>query len=224
MDNNTVLYNTKCNHAMLPRERLSAYGANVLSDTDLLTVILGSGIKGASVYVIAQKVLQLLDDSNNEVSLAHLLQIKGLGKAKALAILSVLELGRRIFIPRKRKVSSPKDILPLLAHYADREQECFLAFSLNGASEIIAQEIISIGLLNKTLVHSREIFRQAIVHRAAKMIIAHNHPSGNINPSVEDISVTKQLIEAGELIDIQILDHIIFSTDEHFSFLSNDMM
>lgn len=224
METKTILYNTKCKTTMLPRERLSAYGVDVLSDTDLISVILGSGIQGASVHDIAKKVMCLLDTSNNVLNLEDLLTIKGLGKAKALAILSILELGRRVFVPRKRKIISPDDMLPLLTHYADREQECFFTFSLNGASEIIAQEIISVGLLNKTLVHSREIFRQAIVHRAAKIIMAHNHPSGNVIPSVEDITITKKLVQVGDLLDIQVLDHIIFSSSDHFSFLNHNLM
>lgn len=219
----TIQYKPYANGSM-PREKIQSSGIHSISDEELITVLLGSGVKGNPVYEIAHEIVSLLDEKDNNIALEDLLAIKGLGKAKALAIISTLELGRRIFQPRKRKVTSPHDLLPLLAHYADREQECFLSFSLNGANEVIVQHVVSVGLLNKTLIHPREIFRKAIIHNAASIIVAHNHPSGNISPSDEDLAVTKKIVSAGNMLDIQVLDHIIFTDKAHFSFLGNKLM
>lgn len=217
--NDTIKYNLdRIDNLLQPRERMILNGAITLSDQELLTVLLGSGIKGHPVHKIAEKILKLLDKLNQEVVLQDLLNIVGLGNAKALTILAALELGRRIFIPRRWKIQSPQNILPLLAHYSDREQEHFIVCTLNGAHEIISNKVVSVGLLNRTLVHPREVFRVALMDHAASIILAHNHPSGNVTPSKDDVFVTKKLVAAGKIFDIAVLDHIIFCNDNHFSF------
>ena len=216
-------YPTHHNHILKPRERMTTYGANALSDQELLSVILGSGIKGSPVHHIAKKLLIYLD-THKDIELEEILAIQGLGQAKALSILASLELGRRIFTPRKWKIQSPKDILPLLTHYTDRDQEHFIVFTLNGANEVITHRVVSIGLLNRTLIHPREVFRNALIDKAATIIIAHNHPSGNVAPSKEDIAVTENLVAAGKILDVLILDHIVFSAHAHLSFYEENLL
>lgn len=214
-----LLYKLRSIDLTNPREFMMDNGADTLSDTELLSVILGSGVKGSPVHVIAQKIIKKIEKDQENVVIEDLLGIPGLGQAKALGILAVIELGRRIFVPRKWKICSPSDLLPLLSHYSDRDQEHFIVYSLNGANEIISYKVISVGLLNRTLVHPREVFKCAINHGAAAIIVAHNHPSGNVSPSKEDITVTKNLVKSGKILDIRVLDHIVFSVNIYFSFL-----
>ena len=201
-----------------PRERLSAMGPAYLSDKELLAVLIGSGIKGQGVGALAEEVLRLLDVTNYKTDFRTLSQITGLGPARAALISAALEFCRRIFCPGYYKISFPQDVLPIVRHYAERKQEHFLCLSLNGAQEVIANRIISIGLLNKTIVHPREVFAGPITDRAASIICAHNHPSGNVLPSHEDRDVTFMLKKAGKLLGIRLLDHVIFSEKDYFSF------
>ena len=118
-------------------------------------------------------------------------------------------------------ISFPPDVLPLIRHYADRKQEHFLCISLNGAKEVIATRTVSVGLVNKTQVHPREVFADPITDRASAVIVAHNHPSGALTPSKEDFEVTRQLKKAGETLGIRLLDHIIFNHNSYYNFLEN---
>ena len=122
-------------------------------------------------------------------------------------------------MPEGIKIETPVDVLPLVRHYGDRRQEHFLCISLNGANEVITTRIVSVGLVNKTQVHPREVFAEPITDRASAVILAHNHPSGNLAPSKEDLQITQQLKEAGETLGITVLDHIIFGQKGHYSFL-----
>lgn len=211
--------------SLLPREKLVKSGLHSLSDVELLTILLGSGVKGNSIFSISRELLQILDSkTSSEINLKELMNIPGLGKAKAMCILSALEIGRRRFIPRKWQIKSPLEVLPLLVHYSDRNQECFIVITLNGANEVLSKHVISIGLLNRTLVHPREVFTVAVRDHAASIILAHNHPSGNVNPSAEDKEVTRILVEAGQILDIIVLDHIIFYTTEFFSFYGEGIL
>ena len=201
-----------------PRERLSAFGPTYLTDKELLAVLIGSGIKGKGVNSLAEEVLHLLDITNYKTDFRTLKQVSGLGPARAALISAALEFCRRIFRPGFYKISFPRDILPIVRHYAERKQEHFLCLSLNGAQEVIANRIVSIGLLNKTVVHPREVFAGPITDRAASIICAHNHPSGNVLPSHEDRDVTFMLKKSGKILGIRLLDHVIFSEKEYFSF------
>ena len=120
------------------------------------------------------------------------------------------------------KISFPADVLPLIMNYADRKQEHFLSVSINGANEVIATRVVSVGLANKSQVHPREVFADAITDRASAVIIAHNHPSGPLAPSKEDVEVTKRLKAAGELLGIKLLDHMIFNTKGYYSLLETE--
>jgi len=153
---------------------------------------------------------------------ADLQRLEGVGPAKATVIAAALEFARRRIRPEGLKVKTPMDVLPLLRHYADRKQEHFLCISLNGANEVIKTRVVSVGLVNKTQVHPREVFADPITDRASAVILAHNHPSSDLTPSKEDVLITRQLKEAGETLGITLLDHIIFSQKGHYSFLENN--
>jgi len=192
-------------------EKLQA-GSGLLSNKELLEYL---GVKGAH-----EQVLAVMERPSFEAFMST----PGIGKASAMKLLAALELGQRFAIPRKTRIFSPGDIAPLCADIANEEQEHFLVFSLNGAHEVIRRHIATIGLINRALVHPREIFRKAIQDNAAAIIVAHNHPSGNLEPSPEDREVTKRLHSAGETLGVALLDHMILSQRGYFSFLEHDMI
>jgi len=204
-----------------PRERLLASGPAHLSDGELLAILIGCGTKGAPLGQIASEVLALLDRQADAVELRDLMAIRGMGATKATQIAAALEFARRRLCPGPKKISYPADVVPIIAHYADRSQEHFLCLSLNGAHEVMSLRVVSIGLLNRTIVHPREVFADPLKERAAAVIVAHNHPSGSVDPSAEDREVTRRLKEAGETLGIELLDHIVFSTRGYYSFLEH---
>ena len=202
-----------------PRERLHRCGAEGISDAELVSVLIGSGGQGRSVISIANEVVQLFDDVNGSIDVDRLNQIKGLGPAKTAILAAAIELGRRLLSLDRRRIRIPQDAVPVLDHYADRRQELFLCMTLNGAHEIIRTHVVSVGLVNRTMVHPREVYACAIQDRAAAILVAHNHPSGNCSPSAEDREVTTRLNDAGRIIGIPLLDHIIFTRGSYYSFL-----
>jgi len=204
-----------------PREKMQSKGAGILSDEELVAVLLGFGTKGHDVMTVAKRIVRLVDDHHGRPDLADLQRLEGVGPAKATIIAAALEFARRRIRPEGIKIKTPLDVLPEVRHYVDRKQEHFLCVSLNGANEIITTRVVSIGLLNKTQVHPREVFADPITDRASAVILAHNHPSSDLTPSKEDLLITRQLKEAGETLGITVLDHIIFSRKGHYSFLEN---
>ena len=204
-----------------PREKLQLKGAESLSDLELLAVLLGSGTKKVDVMALASRILKVVDQSGGTADVNALQQIEGVGSAKASLIAAALEFARRRIRPEGTKISSPADVLPLISHFADRKQEHFICLSLNGANEVIISRVVSVGLVNKTQVHPREVFADPITDRAASIIVAHNHPAGTLTPSKEDIEITMQLKSAGKTLGIKLLDHIIFNHKGFFSFQEN---
>jgi DNA repair protein RadC len=204
-----------------PREKLQQKGAAALSDLELLAVLLGSGTKKHDVMTLANNILKVIDQSGGTADANALQQIEGVGSAKAALITAALEFARRRIRPEGTKISSPAEVLPLISHFADRKQEHFICLSLNGANEVITSRVVSVGLVNKTQVHPREVFADPITDRASSIIVAHNHPAGTLTPSKEDIEITKQLKSAGETLGIRLLDHIIFNHKGYFSFQEN---
>lgn len=207
-----------------PREKLQERGAAALSDLELLAVLVGKGTKGHDVMSVAEHILKMLDAAHGELSMEELQKIEGIGPAKAMLVDAALEFARRRIRPEGLKISFPPDVLPLIQHYADRKQEHFLCVSLNGANEVIASRVVSVGLVNKTQVHPREVFAEPITDRAAAIIAAHNHPAGDLLPSKEDMEITKTLSAAGKLLGIRLLDHIIFNRKGYYSFLEHGEM
>ncbi len=204
-----------------PREKLQLKGAAALSDLELLAVLLGSGTKKHDVMTLANNILKVIDQSGGTADVNALQQIEGVGSAKAALITAALEFARRRIRPEGTKISSPAEVLPLISHFADRKQEHFICLSLNGANEVITSRVVSVGLVNKTQVHPREVFADPITDRASSIIVAHNHPAGTLTPSKEDIEITSQLKSAGETLGIRLLDHVIFNHKGYFSFQEN---
>ena len=207
-----------------PREKLQAKGPEALSDLELLAILLGSGTKTGDVLTVAGRILKVLDGRNEKLSLEELLKIEGVGPAKASLIAAALEFARRRIRPEGLRISFPPDVLPLIRHFADRKQEHFICASLNGANEVIATRVVSVGLVNKTQVHPREVFADPLIDRASAVIVAHNHPSGSLEPSKEDIDITGQLKSAGEILGIRLLDHVIFNSRGYYSFLEKSLI
>ena len=202
-----------------PREKLLASGAKHLSDQELLAVILGKGTKKLDVLALSEKIIQLIDETGIELDAEELQKVDGIGTAKAALLAAAFEFVRRRIKPEGIKIKFPSDVMPLIQHFADRKQEHFICISLNGANEVMNVRVITIGLVNKTQVHPREVFADVIAERASSVILAHNHPSGNLEPSDDDLRITTQLIEAGKLLGIKVLDHIIFSSRDFVSLL-----
>ena len=204
-----------------PRERLLQKGAEALSDHELLAILLGSGTKKYDVMSVAERVLKTIDGNDGNPSIEELQKTEGIGLAKATLIAAALEFARRRIRPEGLRISFPADCLPLIRHYADRKQEHFICVSINGANEVIKSRVVSVGLVNKTQVHPREVFADPITDRASAVIVAHNHPAGTLTPSAEDIEITEQLKLSGETLGIRLLDHIIFNHKGYYSFLEH---
>ena len=200
-----------------PREKLIKKGANALKDYELLAILLGSGVQGKDVIKLSQEIIKLFEDDFENLNLEKLLSIHGLGLAKASQILSSIELSRRYLIKQNKKITSAKDVYEELKEYHNKKQEYFLALYLDGANHLIQTKIITIGILNQSLVHPREVFSYAIEKRCASIIVAHNHPSGILEASNEDINVTKRLKESGKILGIELLDHLIITKDGYLS-------
>ena len=193
-----------------PREKIAKKGVTSLTDTELIEAILGRGIQNRDVRMIARDIAAKLGDRTRETRYDDMLAIGGIGPTKAAQIIACLELGRRRYEPTGSvKIQKPEDILPLVDTYREKPQEYFICISLSGAGEVISTRVITIGILNHSLVHPREVFAGAITDRAASVICVHNHPSGSLEASTQDIAITRQLQEAGALLGIQLLDHII---------------
>ncbi len=202
-----------------PREKLLARGAKALNDQELLAILLGKGTPKTDVMMLAGKLVKVVDEKGLELQPDDLVQFGGVGDAKATLILAAIEFARRRIKPEGTKIETPADLLPLIRHYADRKQEHFIAASINGANEVINIRVVSIGLVDRTSVHPREVFADALTDRASGLIVAHNHPAGALEPSAWDIEVTKQLKAAGEVVGVTLLDHIVFNRSGYFSFL-----
>ena len=203
-----------------PREKLQARGAEALSDYELLMAIIGSGTQYADVTKLAREVQKLLKEKGSELAYEDLLNVKSLGPAKATNIMAGFELWRRQFEVSERPIiDSPEKAVEQLADIRDKKQEYFVCLTLDGANRLIAKRIITIGTLTSSLVHPREVFADAITDRAASIIVAHNHPSGTLTASSADSEVTQRLEEAGVVLGIKLVDHLVVSSSGHLSIL-----
>jgi DNA repair protein RadC len=197
--------------SLRPREKLHLRGAASLADEELLALIIGSGNKNYGVELLARTTLRIIDERNGLLEPRDLQSIPGIGPAKAASIAAAMEFVRRRVRPEGVKIRSPEDILPLISHMADKKQEHLIAISLNGAHEVIATRVVTIGLANSSQVHPREVFAEPMTDRACAVIVAHNHPSGDLTPSKEDLMVTERLEKAADILGIKLLDHLVFS-------------
>jgi len=206
-----------------PREKLLEKGASSLQDYELLAVLLGKGSKKIDVITLAKKLIPIIDEKGTDLSIDDLIHFNGMGLAKSSIILSAIEFTRRRVKPEGIQIEIPSDIVPHIQHYADRKQEHFICCSINGANEVLNIRVVTIGLIDRSQVHPREVFADPIIDRASSVIIAHNHPVRSLEPSRSDIETTKRIREAGEILGITVLDHIIFNNKKYISFLEKNI-
>ncbi|MEX2014829.1 MAG: DNA repair protein RadC [Candidatus Saccharimonadales bacterium] len=208
-----------------PREKLKAKGAVALSDFELLQALIGSGNKQTDVSTIARATQKLLQKHGADITYEQLEQITGLGSAKITEILAAFELSKRYLTESEQPVlDSAEKVVKELKDIRDKKQEYFICLTLDGANRLIAKRTISIGTLTASLVHPREVFADAITDRAASIIVAHNHPSGTLRPSKEDTNITERLKEAGEIIGIGLLDHVIITKNDYISYAEKGLL
>ncbi len=213
-----------------PREKLIEKGRESLSNEELIAIILRCGYREESVKNLAIRLVKSLNTFQdlNSITYQDLIKIKGIKEAKAISLLASIELGRRLTLiknTQKIKITNAKDIYERLQiKIIGMKQEKLFAFFLNVKNEVIKEEVIFIGTQNKSITHPREIFNAAIKYSAVKLILAHNHPTGDVTPSKEDIVFTKNLKKIGEIIQIPLLDHIIVSEISFFSFFEHQLL
>ncbi|MFC0522455.1 DNA repair protein RadC [Pontibacillus salicampi] len=206
-----------------PRERLMELGAKHLSNQELLAILLGSGLRNESVMSVAQRVLVHFEGLSllRDATVEELTAIKGIGTAKAVVIIAALEIGKRMHNQRpgeRYAVKSPDDAADyVMEEMRDLHQEHFVCIFLNTKNQIIHRQTIFIGSLNASIVHPREVYKEAVKRSAASIICAHNHPSGDPTPSQEDIHVTRRLTECGKMLGIELLDHIVIGDRKYIS-------
>ena len=207
-----------------PREKLVAKGVKALKNEELLAILLGSGVQGKDVRKLSKEIIAMMDKGIESLTLKGLCAIHGLGTAKASQILASLELSKRYLIKSNKRITDAKDVYDELKAFSTKSQEHFLTITLDGASHIINTRTVFIGTLNQSLVHPREVFADAIADRAAGIIIAHNHPSGTLEASRADISITQRLKEVSKLVGIELLDHVILSKHGYYSFSDEGLL
>ena len=213
-----------------PRERLQKHGPEALSSQELLALIIGRGVSKKSVMTIAQELLVKFGNIKaiSQATIEELSQIKGIGFAKAAQIKACFELGKRQDLEPELKdfdIKDPQSVIKAIrTSIKDKAKEHFKLILLNTRNKIIGISTISIGTLNTSLVHPREVFKEAIIHNAMSVVLAHNHPSGDPEPSEDDLTITRRLVEAGKILGVEVIDHIIISKNGFFSFKDKGLM
>lgn len=209
----------------LPRERLIKYGVNALSNEELITILLRTGTKNLSAKALASNILAYANDISDlkNITIRELNQIKGMGSAKSTNILAALELGKRVYeeykIEDKIKITNAIDAYRYFSNLiSDDTQENFMVIYLDNANKYISHKILFKGTINQSLVHPREVIKEALLLNSNKIILMHNHPSGVNNPSISDDNVTISIIEAGSIFSIKVLDHIILGKNDYYSY------
>ena len=204
-----------------PRERFLKKGSRALSKSDLLAILLGSGIKGKNVKKLSQQIIQKYDRDFLNLTVDDLKKVSGIGEVKALQIVSAISLVKRYYEDEKSSetvIKNSQDVLSLTYDLRDKKKENLVCLYLNARNSLLKKEVISIGLLDKTLLHPREIFYPAVELNAASVILVHNHPTGDPSPSEKDIQVVEKIAQAGEIMGIAVIDFIIISENGHYSF------
>jgi len=209
-----------------PREKLMQYGPGKLSNSELLAIVLRSGKKGENVIELANKILKRFSkDELPNLTFNDLKDYPGLGPAKACEIVACFELGKRLLKDKKAEIYlKPREIWEELKDLRDHKKEHFVIFYLDSRNQEIKREIVSVGSLNTNLVHPREVFEPAVRNLAAQIILAHNHPSGDPEPSEDDLEITKRLVESGKILGIEVIDHIIITKTGFISFKEKNLL
>lgn len=201
-----------------PREKLVRSGPDALTNAELLAIVLGNGSRGKDVLALAGEVVDRLGRLRDQPTLDTLLEIEGVGPGKGCQILASLEFSRRFLMTRNRlRIRTPKDALPVLAGLRSSAQENFVVITLDGNNQVIKVHPVTVGLANQSQIHPRETFHPAVSDRAVSILIAHNHPSGNLEPSESDLAATRRLVEASRTLGIPILDHLIVAENGFLS-------
>lgn len=210
----------------MPRERVSNVGFRAMSDQDLLSMIIRSGQKNLGVLEISKKILMKLTLNDLlKVSIKEFCEIPGINQVKACSILAGIELGRRASEGKDPlQIKNSSDVILMLNDLRAHKKEHFVGLYLNARNQIIFREEISVGIINASLIHPRELFEPAIKNYACSIIIAHNHPSGDATPSDTDREITKRLVSAGKILGVEINDHVIISNEGYFSFLDSNLL
>jgi DNA repair protein RadC len=203
-----------------PRERLVNYGPDKLSEAELLAILLRTGLDGLNVIELSKKILRQFPGKQlATASVADLKTVFGLGEAKACEVVACFELGRRLLKDKQANLLlTPADVWVALKDIRASNKEHFIVFYLDTRNQTIEQVTVSVGTLNASLVHPREVFEPAVKHLAAQIIVAHNHPSGNPEPSSDDMAITKRLFAAGKIMGIEVLDHVVVTKTGYLSF------
>ena len=207
-----------------PREKLQRRGPASLSDFELLEVLIGSGSVDTDVSQIAKQVQKVLRRSTGDLLLEDLTFIRGISVARATRVLASLEIARRYLLKDVEPLKTAADLIARLDDIRDKKQEYLVALTLDGGQRLIAQRTVTIGTLDAVMAHPREVFADAITDRAASLVVAHNHPSGDLEPSHNDIGLTQQLVAAGQLLGVELRDHIIVTKTDYFSFRQHHML
>lgn len=214
-----------------PRERLMEYGASSLANDELISILLDTGKKGKNVKELSLEILRYCGSITNlqNITKEQLLSIDGIGIAKALKLLSAIELGKRIFIKveeeKKIRIRHSSDIYHYVKYwFVGSHQECFYCLYLNNRNEVIERKLLFMGTINRSLVHPREVFKNAYLCSASSIICVHNHPSGDVRPSREDIRLTEALVKIGDLNAIPVIDHVIVGEESYYSFCDEKML
>ncbi|HEU4913991.1 MAG TPA: DNA repair protein RadC [Candidatus Saccharimonadales bacterium] len=207
-----------------PREKLQSKGAQALSDFELLEVVIGNGSRDSDVSSIARQIQKELRGGASSLTFEKLTNIKGVNAARSTKILAALELAKRHLIRDIEPLESIHDIIERLTDIRGKQQEYLVSLSLDGGQRLISMRTITVGTLDTLLAHPREIFADAIAERAASVIVAHNHPSGNPKPSQKDVSLTQQLTAAGQLLGITLRDHIVVTKTAYYSFRQHHLL
>ena len=209
---------------MQPREKLLKYWPKKLEWWELVATILWSGIKGTSVFMLAKKVHKMIEEKREKLSIKDLSSIKWIGTVKAIQIISTFELAERYFVKDAILIESSQDVLREVRDYRDKKQEYLICLTIDGAKRLINTRVVTIWLLDQSLIHPREVFANAIEERANGIILLHNHPSGICQPSGADTAVTAKIQKAGDILGIKLIDHIIVTKDEYFSFRESELL
>lgn len=211
-----------------PREKLLNNGVECLSVDELIAIILKTGSVDKSVKDLSLEVVNLVDNLE-DIKIESLTSIKGIGKVKAIELIASIELGKRIFLNNKKEIGkryrNSRSIYEDMKYlFYNKKQEYFYCLYFNNRNELIERKLLFMGTINRSIVHPREIFKEAYLQSASGIICMHNHPTGDITPSKEDILFTKNLVELGKMNDIRILDHIIMANDDYYSFNDNGII
>lgn len=202
------------------RELTLANGISYPSDEELIMLILGRGTKGNPIGFLSDKVISVINSSNENDLIKKLTELPGMGSSKALSVAAALELGRRRRGYLHSVIRHPKDILQYVRQYSLEPAEHFITITTNGAHEILSTKVVSVGTVNKALIHPREVFADAVAEHASGIICCHNHPCNQCYPSDADIESTRQLQKASQILGISFLDHLIVTRDSYLVFLN----